>query len=160
MSHLVNATVASCIMSPDPKTYIDLDDDKKGKAAKDSAAKPDSKPEAKPEAKPEKKPLTADERFYAVDNDKLQKLRTDKPWTKPESSSGSRPMAKYFETISIGPSAVTKMMMHCQSGVDKGISKGGNPIEGEYSPIPSSFWFTRIMVYRVFCSFHDTLCNI
>ena len=85
--------------------------------------------------------VSADERFYAVDPTRLQTLRDEKPWTKvaepdpsttssSSSSVSSRPIAKFFESISLSPSAVTKIMMHCQSGVEKGVAQGGNPIEG------------------------------
>ena len=57
---------------------------------------------------------------YSFDPDELQKLRTEAPWMKD---------AKYFQKVAISPSAIMKMMMHCHSGVEKGISKGGNPIE-------------------------------
>jgi COP9 signalosome complex subunit 5 len=36
---------------------------------------------------------------------------------------------KYFKRVKISPSATIKMMMHGQSGVDKGIKKSGKPIE-------------------------------
>ena len=62
---------------------------------------------------------SADSR-YCFDAKKLQDLRSGAPWTKDP---------KYFKACSISPSAVMKMMMHCQSGVKKGIDKGGNPIE-------------------------------
>ena len=57
---------------------------------------------------------------YTFDPEALQKLRGDAPWMKD---------AKYFQKVAISPSAIMKMMMHCHSGVEKGISKGGNPIE-------------------------------
>mmetsp|Transcript_18522 Transcript_18522/g.28591 ORF Transcript_18522/g.28591 Transcript_18522/m.28591 type:complete len:384 (-) Transcript_18522:45-1196(-) len=57
---------------------------------------------------------------YTFDEQKLQDLRSSAPWMKE---------AKYFEKVAVSPSAITKMMMHCQSGVEKGIRKGGNPIE-------------------------------
>ena len=57
---------------------------------------------------------------YAVDPSELEALRKRTPWMKD---------AKYFHKVALSPSAVMKIMMHCQSGVDKGISKGGNPIE-------------------------------
>lgn len=66
-------------------------------------------------------PLSADQRYYSVDPDKLRALQEEKPWMN---------SAKYFQKVAISPSAVTKMMMHCASGVEKGIAKGGNPIEG------------------------------
>ncbi|CAB9519266.1 signalosome complex subunit 5 [Seminavis robusta] len=57
---------------------------------------------------------------YTFQPEELQKLRTEAPWMKD---------AKYFQKVAISPSAIMKMMMHCHSGVEKGISKGGNPIE-------------------------------
>jgi COP9 signalosome complex subunit 5 len=36
---------------------------------------------------------------------------------------------KYFKKVKISPSATIKMMMHGQSGVEKGIKKSGKPIE-------------------------------
>jgi len=36
---------------------------------------------------------------------------------------------QYFKRVKISPSAATKMMMHAQSGVDKGVAQGSNPIE-------------------------------
>jgi len=67
---------------------------------------------------PEKKP-SLDSRYH-FDEKKLGNLRKEAPWTKDP---------KYFKSCSISPSAVMKMMMHCESGVRKGIDKGGNPIE-------------------------------
>jgi len=57
---------------------------------------------------------------YSFHPEELQKLRSEAPWMKD---------AKYFQKVAISPSAIMKMMMHCHSGVEKGISKGGNPIE-------------------------------
>jgi COP9 signalosome complex subunit 5 len=74
----------------------------------------------KPAAVPK---LSPDERYYSVDAEKLKALQEEKPWMK---------SAKYFKSVAVSPSAVTKMMMHCASGVEKGIAKGGNPIEGEF----------------------------
>jgi COP9 signalosome complex subunit 5 len=74
-------------------------------------------------------------RFYACDLDRLQKLRKEAPWMRPAGGDGSSespqyPDPKYFKSVAISPTAVTKMMTHCQSGVDKGIaSSGGNPVE-------------------------------
>ena len=142
MSPLVDASVASALISPDPVSYVNANDDEK--TSEKSADKKNSKSEASAKKKESQEdvPLSADDRFYTVDAEKLQKLCNDKPWMKGgESSSSSgqqqgsapaRPAAKFFETLSVSPSAVTKMMMHCQSGVEKGISKGGNPIEGEW----------------------------
>mmetsp|Transcript_54515 Transcript_54515/g.81191 ORF Transcript_54515/g.81191 Transcript_54515/m.81191 type:complete len:404 (+) Transcript_54515:124-1335(+) len=64
-------------------------------------------------------PTGADAR-YTFDETKLEDLRQNKPWT-------SNP--KYFTGVDVSPSAIMKMMMHCHSGVEKGMKKGGNPIE-------------------------------
>lgn len=61
----------------------------------------------------------ADARYY-YDAEQLQKLKTEAPWTK-------NPV--HFKAVALSPSAIMKIMMHCQSGVEKGIAKGGNPIE-------------------------------
>eukprot|EP01083_Nonionella_stella_P134915 410399_1 len=57
---------------------------------------------------------------YSYDEAKLEELRKESPWK-------SDP--KYFQSVSVSPTAIVKMMTHCQSGVEKGIKKGGNPIE-------------------------------
>ena len=57
---------------------------------------------------------------YSFDPEKMKQFKQEKPWMK---------SPKYFEKVAVSPSAVTKMMMHCASGVQKGIAKGGNPIE-------------------------------
>mmetsp|Transcript_8334 Transcript_8334/g.18003 ORF Transcript_8334/g.18003 Transcript_8334/m.18003 type:complete len:458 (-) Transcript_8334:125-1498(-) len=57
---------------------------------------------------------------YTFDETRLQSLRSSAPWS-------SDP--KYFKSASFSPSAVMKMLMHCHSGVEKGLKKGGNPIE-------------------------------
>jgi COP9 signalosome complex subunit 5 len=64
--------------------------------------------------------LTAENARYSYDEEKLRKLKSDAPWMK---------NPKYFNAVAVSPTAVMKIMMHCQSGVDKGIAKGGNPIE-------------------------------
>lgn len=66
-----------------------------------------------------KKAPSPDDR-YTFDEAALQKLRSDSPWMKGP---------KYFEKVAISPTAVARILMHCQSGCDKGIQKGGNPIE-------------------------------
>lgn len=58
--------------------------------------------------------------LYHCDANELETLRQSKPWMND---------AKYFDHVAIAPSAVMKIMMHCQTGVRKGIAKGGNPIE-------------------------------
>jgi len=57
---------------------------------------------------------------YTYDEKKLEELRSKAPWT-------SDPT--YFKSVAVSPSAIMKMMMHCHSGVEKGLKKGGNPIE-------------------------------
>eukprot|EP00588_Corethron_pennatum_P020137 CAMPEP_0194322186 /NCGR_PEP_ID=MMETSP0171-20130528/18340_1 /TAXON_ID=218684 /ORGANISM="Corethron pennatum, Strain L29A3" /LENGTH=372 /DNA_ID=CAMNT_0039080369 /DNA_START=77 /DNA_END=1195 /DNA_ORIENTATION=- len=64
--------------------------------------------------------LPAGSRYFNFDPVKLEKLRKEVPWMKDP---------KYFKKVAVSPSAVMKMMMHCQRGVEKGIAKGGNPIE-------------------------------
>jgi len=64
--------------------------------------------------------VSSDTRYYACDASKLAALQTEKPWMQ---------NPKYFDTVAVSPSAIMKMMMHCDRGVEKGISKGGNPIE-------------------------------
>jgi len=59
--------------------------------------------------------LAADARYH-FDAGKLQKLRTEASWMQDP---------KYFNKVAVSPSAVMKIMMHCHSGVEKGISKGG-----------------------------------
>ena len=58
--------------------------------------------------------------IYCFDDAKLEAVRKQKSWT-------SDP--KYFKNVKIGPSAIIKMMMHGQQGVNNGIKKGGKPIE-------------------------------
>lgn len=57
---------------------------------------------------------------YSFDSNKLQHLRQESPWTKD---------AKFLKKVALSPTTVMKIMMHCQSGVEKGIAKGGNPVE-------------------------------
>lgn len=59
--------------------------------------------------------LTADARYH-FDPDALQALRTEAAWMKDP---------KFFTKVALAPSAVMKILMHCQSGVEKGIAKGG-----------------------------------
>ena len=61
-----------------------------------------------------------DTRMYGYDENKLEAAKSQKLWMKDP---------KYFKRVKISPSATIKMMAHAQSGVDKGIKKGGNPIE-------------------------------
>mmetsp|Transcript_2339 Transcript_2339/g.5022 ORF Transcript_2339/g.5022 Transcript_2339/m.5022 type:complete len:504 (+) Transcript_2339:218-1729(+) len=163
MSPIVDASVATALIAPDPLSLSASVDTENGKEETATAGSTDSsktdnnnKNSSSSNTENEKKPsakkavVTADERFYAADSAKLEQLRSEKPWAPAgasgqqqqqggqqqgggsSSSTGSvpkRPLAKYFESISLSPSAVTKMMMHCQSGVEKGIAQGGNPIE-------------------------------
>lgn len=57
---------------------------------------------------------------YSFEPEKLQELRSSSPWMKDP---------KYLKKVALSPSAIMKIMMHCHSGVEKGIAKGGNPIE-------------------------------
>ena len=60
------------------------------------------------------------ERLYNVDDNLLETVRREQAWTADP---------KYFKKVKISPSAIVKMMVHGQSGVDKGIKKSGKPIE-------------------------------
>eukprot|EP00574_Skeletonema_japonicum_P003582 CAMPEP_0201714266 /NCGR_PEP_ID=MMETSP0593-20130828/823_1 /ASSEMBLY_ACC=CAM_ASM_000672 /TAXON_ID=267983 /ORGANISM="Skeletonema japonicum, Strain CCMP2506" /LENGTH=428 /DNA_ID=CAMNT_0048203531 /DNA_START=15 /DNA_END=1301 /DNA_ORIENTATION=+ len=57
---------------------------------------------------------------YTFNDEALAALRKSSPW---------KDDPKYFTSAAISPSAVMKMMTHCHSGVEKGVKKGGNPIE-------------------------------
>jgi COP9 signalosome complex subunit 5 len=57
---------------------------------------------------------------YSIDDGRLEAIRQAKEWQ-------SDP--KYFKRVQISPSATIKMMMHGQSGVEKGIKQNGKPIE-------------------------------
>lgn len=61
-----------------------------------------------------------DTRFYCFDEEKMETFQKEKPWMNE---------AKYFQRVSLSPSAISKMVMHCARGVEKGIAKGGNPTE-------------------------------
>ncbi|CAM9638719.1 unnamed protein product, partial [Heterosigma akashiwo] len=59
--------------------------------------------------------------FYAFDEAKLEEVRSNKLWMQDP---------KYFKKVMISPSATMKMMMHANSGVEKGMkSGGGKPVE-------------------------------
>eukprot|EP01041_Mallomonas_annulata_P002117 gene2117-4137_t len=58
--------------------------------------------------------------LYTFDESRLEVLRRGCAWLNDP---------KYFKRVKISPSAVIKMMMHGQSGVEKGIKKSGKPIE-------------------------------
>lgn len=58
---------------------------------------------------------------YKVDDEKLQEIRNQKIW---------QIDPKYFIRVSVSPSAVMKMLIHANSGVEKGIaSVGRKPVE-------------------------------
>lgn len=57
---------------------------------------------------------------YTFDSQRLEEFRQEQPW---------KDDPKYFHRTAISPSAIMKMMMHCHSGVERGLKKGGNPIE-------------------------------
>mmetsp|Transcript_17182 Transcript_17182/g.41826 ORF Transcript_17182/g.41826 Transcript_17182/m.41826 type:complete len:382 (-) Transcript_17182:187-1332(-) len=61
-----------------------------------------------------------DARFYSFDETKMETFVKEKPWMNE---------AKYFQRVSLSPSSLSKMVMHCARGVEKGIAKGGNPTE-------------------------------
>ena len=63
---------------------------------------------------------TADKTLYGFEHQALEKALYQKLWMKDP---------KYFKKVKIAPSATIKMMAHAQSGVDKGVSRGSNPIE-------------------------------
>ena len=64
--------------------------------------------------------LTNQSYLYAFDAAKIEAVRTQMAWqTDP----------KWFRRCKVSPSATIKMMMHGQSGVDKGIKKSGKPVE-------------------------------
>lgn len=62
---------------------------------------------------------TSDE-LYQYDSVKVEELKRSVPWMND---------SRYFKRVKISPSAIVKMMAHSQSGVDKGIKRGGKPIE-------------------------------
>eukprot|EP01038_Epipyxis_sp_PR26KG_P009076 gene9076-12240_t len=57
---------------------------------------------------------------YSYDDSLVEAVRIQKKWT-------TEP--KYFKKVKISPSAIIKMMMHGQQGVERGINKSGKPIE-------------------------------
>jgi COP9 signalosome complex subunit 5 len=63
---------------------------------------------------------TSADAYYAIDDAKLDAVRAQKAWMSD---------AKYFQRVHISPSATIKMMMHGQSGVEKGIKQSGKPLE-------------------------------
>jgi len=66
------------------------------------------------------KPMHAADARYSCDESRLQNIRSRAPW---------KDEPKYFRKVAVSPSATTKMMMHCHSGVESGIAKGGKPTE-------------------------------
>lgn len=58
--------------------------------------------------------------LYAFDVAKVESVRAQMPWAADP---------KWFKRVKVSPSATIKMMMHGQSGVDKGIKKNGKPVE-------------------------------
>lgn len=67
----------------------------------------------------DKGPVSQDAQ-YAFDEAKLESVRLSKAWMQDP---------KYFQRVSVSPSAAMKMMLHGQSGVDKGTSTSGKPLE-------------------------------
>jgi COP9 signalosome complex subunit 5 len=61
-----------------------------------------------------------DNKLYAIDDTQLDRVRAERAWMKDP---------KYFKRVTISPSAAIKMMVHGQSGVEKGIKRSGNPLE-------------------------------
>jgi len=64
--------------------------------------------------------IDAADSYYTFDPDSLEALRKAAPW---------KDDPKWFTNIAVSPTAIMKMMTHCHSGVEKGLKKGGNPIE-------------------------------
>ena len=58
--------------------------------------------------------------FYGIDDEKLAVVRANKEWM-------SDP--KFCSNVKVSPSATIKMMMHGNSGVNKGIKSSGKPVE-------------------------------
>ena len=85
-----------------------------------SAAKKPAAAAEDANSNPKKKTPVAPDARYTFNDEALQKLRSESPWMQ---------SPKYFEKVAVSPTAVARILMHCQSGCDKGIAKGGNPIE-------------------------------
>jgi COP9 signalosome complex subunit 5 len=66
------------------------------------------------------KASSGNDSLYGVDDAKLDKIRQQKAWM-------SDP--KFFRRVKLSPSATVKMMVHGQSGVEKGIKQSGKPVE-------------------------------
>jgi len=58
--------------------------------------------------------------LYTFDEESLEEFRKNAPWNDDP---------KWFNNVAISPTAIMKMMTHTHSGVEKGLKKGGNPIE-------------------------------
>lgn len=65
-------------------------------------------------------PMDGGDSRYTFNEAKLESIRQARAWMQDP---------KYFKRISVSPSAAIKMMLHAQSGVDKGTSTSGKPIE-------------------------------
>lgn len=87
--------------------------------ASDAASKDISMKDASDDAATNKN-NAHDTRFYSFDEAKMEAFVKEKPWMNE---------AKYFQRVSLSPSSLSKMVMHCARGVEKGIAKGGNPTE-------------------------------
>ena len=65
--------------------------------------------------------ITSHDKLYSFDAAALEQLQKNKPWMADP---------KFFKTVMISPSCAAKMLMHAQSGVEKGIAAPqGKPIE-------------------------------
>jgi len=64
--------------------------------------------------------ISARDKFYAIDETKLEEVRINKLWMQDP---------KYFKKVMVSPSATMKMLMHANSGVEKGMNTGGKPVE-------------------------------
>ena len=60
------------------------------------------------------------DKYYSIDDEKLASLRSRMPW---------RTDPKYCKKVLVSPSAAIKMLMHGQSGVERGIKINGKPVE-------------------------------
>ena len=70
--------------------------------------------------------------LYTYNENELNALCASKPWMSSSTASTNTTSAKHFCKVSVSPSALFKILSHCQSGVDKGRNsetKSGNPIE-------------------------------
>lgn len=61
------------------------------------------------------------DRYFTFDEERLAEFRASKPWVQDP---------KYFKKVKISPSAAMKMLLHSNSGVEKGMAgAGGKPVE-------------------------------